>query len=51
MKEDGVKGIIMIVVAVALMSYSIYLGRYEIIFLIIFFYFAIILMDKFLKKK
>lgn len=50
MKEDGLKGIIMIVIAVALAGYAIYIGHYEIIFLCLFFYLFILLMDKWLKK-
>lgn len=49
LKKDGVKGIVMILIAMALSGYAIYLGNYEILLVVIMFYFALVLMDKFMK--
>lgn len=47
MNIDGIKGVMIIIVAILLAIISIYLGRYEIIYFFMLFYFVAFVLSKF----
>jgi hypothetical protein len=50
MQQDGLKGWAIIILSIALASYSIYLGHYEIILVYLYFYIFVLLLNRFTKK-
>lgn len=50
MNIDGLKGTLMIFIAIALVGYAVYVGHYEIILFFIVFYIVALLLNR-LKKK
>lgn len=50
MNVDGLKGTLMIFIAIALMGYAVYVGHYEVILIFLVFYIVALVLNR-LKKK